>query len=157
MFNLNWDILLVWLLPIRLRTARTIQYLQVCLSALAGLHALFIAMRHRINSELGFGGSTADLEHLLSESVGEVQISTNAIVLERYLHSDAESIPVYLFADADYPIADELFAFSEANENQSIFNFVAITPHTNTNTDAAIAAAIQQYKPTGTTFQIIRI
>ncbi len=162
MWKINFNVLLVWLLPLILRFAMFIEYMQVAFSQLNLIYKAFKSHRNEVNIDLRYECSVADLEYRLRQTFynTNITISNNNLPGDTFIFSDNdENVSVYVFTDSDHTINPALpipYLFSDS-ASSLLSDFTVNVPSIVFASDLTISGLVEKYKPTGKTFNINRI
>ena len=130
MFNINWNNIIITLLPPFLRQARTLTWLVSMLKPLATLHQLFLAYKGNYEKQLYFNGQVINLEKLLNDTFNSglpgIYIIDGASLAQVYIYNKAEALPpVYLYNASEADAA--LYIYNSA-ESLATYDFIVKVP-----------------------------
>lgn len=160
MWQIDFNTLIKWLLPTIVRVQMFFEYLQVAFAPMFYLQDLFNTHRSKVDTDLRYQCSVADLEYRLVTEFEDsfIYIENNQNITDSYIFTDAETDSVYVFTDDDYiniPGLPLPFLFSDTVSN-NVYDFTVYVPIYLEVEDKAISNLVTKYKPTGKTFNIIR-
>lgn len=162
MFNVDFYILVSYLLPPFLQKKRLMLFLFSLISAINISYNEFMAQRTQTIFELSILPTVADLEYylnyLFNNNEQGISIETIRITFE-YLFTDSDNRNRYFFTENDYtinPLALYNYIYSDNEQGQSA-NFTIKIPTSLTIDEGIVRQSIEKYIVSGMSYIIERI
>lgn len=160
MTNVNYDLLIKWLLPVRLRTASIVAFLLALTAPIRlTLYPRFKVFERRAWSDLKYqSGQVAHLEFVLNERFDNVNtsifIGPGYLADDRlYIYTDAENVPLHIYTEPEL-LPMYLYTDLEFQSGMGGYDFVVHLPSYLAYKESQIRAVVDRYKRDGKSYII---
>lgn len=152
-YKVDWDKLVLLLLPTFLRKPKSFGYLKALVSPVASLHYRWSRMREDNLKKLSYNSQKCYLRGVLNDrydpELRRITISNTANKIQDYIYTEAENLPVYL---------GTMWLEPEFNYAGTTVDFIVNVPQNLINTKLnEILATLEFYVLAGKSYQIIAI
>lgn len=152
-YKVDWDRLVLLLLPTFLRKPKIFGYLKALVSPVASLHYRWLQMREDNLKKLSYNSQKCYLRGVLNDrydpELRRITISNTANKIQDYIYTEAENLPVYL---------GTMWLEPEFNYAGTTVDFIVNVPQNLINTKLnEILATLEFYVLAGKSYQIIAI
>ncbi|MGM8362143.1 hypothetical protein ACSV4D_09535 [Flavobacterium sp. ARAG 55.4] len=151
-YKVDWDRLILLLLPTFLRKPVLFGYLRALISPIASLHYIWLRMRDDNLNKLSYNSQRCYLRKALNDKcdpeLRRIYIDEVPEVNENYIYQSEENLDYYL---------DTMWLDLDYSEGGETVDFIVFVPNDVTNKIIEITAILEFYKLPGKLYKIIAI
>lgn len=158
-YKINWNKLMIWLLPVSLRKSKIVAYLAALIYPIKRLYIDFLFFRKQQLYEAEINGQTIKLERVLNDTFDPLErriyITDGSYFTPPVFYEEWKNQPVIFYEEgnADNPIYYSIDSIDERVD----FNFFVHVPSEVFFEKPRIKAVTNKYKIFGRTFDVLLI
>jgi len=156
MISIDFRRLILWLLPVNLRTTVHDAWLRALYAPLRSIYSLFIARRDANLYWLFITPQVCYLEKMLNDRYDSAErriyITDSTPVTPVYIYLEEEQKPVYIYTEEEQK---PVYIYTEAEINAGRADFIVNVPASVSYNDREMQALLDRYKLAGKRYEIV--